>query len=108
VAALDQARSSTAAFNAQLGKSRVTVNAASGATAASEAWIEGQMAASRLEPLLSPASTAASAIAEEYRALMLLPPSPDRVPVEAALAEATAIADAQAQQVAELTAKLSR
>jgi hypothetical protein len=30
------------------------------------------------------------------------------MPIEAALAEATAIADAQAQQVAELTAKLSR
>ncbi len=105
---LAAARASQAPFDLQMSKSRAQVAVASGAGEGSERWIEGQIGASRLEPLLAPASNAAAAIADEYRALMLTPLPTDLPVVEAAYVEATAIAERQAQASAALTAQLNR
>ncbi len=107
-AQLAAARASAAPFDEQLSKSQAQVIGAAGAAEGSERWIEGQLGASRLEPLLAAAANAAAVIGDEYRAQMLLPPSADLAAVEAAFVEATAVADRQARASAELTARLSR
>lgn len=103
---LQKARASVPAFEEQLSKSRAQV--LGGAVQGSESWITSQVAASRLEPLLAPAANAAASIGDEYRALMLLPTGSDLVFVEAALIEATAIADRQSEASAQLTAQINR
>jgi hypothetical protein len=106
--ALERVRGSVSPFEAGLAKAVTAVAAASGATTGSERWIEGQMAASRVEPLLEPASAALADIDAELRIVLLNPASADRAAIEAALAEASETVRTQADAVSNLVARLSR
>lgn len=107
-ASLDAVRKSEAPFEAALAEARPAVAAASGAAEGSERWIEGQVAASRVEPLLAPATTALADLEEELRRAMTTPDSGDRAAIEAAIVEASAIVARQAEAARALTARLDR
>lgn len=105
-AALEIVRRSVAPFDQALAAARPAVAAAVSAEQGSERWIEGQLAASRLEPLLVPATTALADLEEELRLAMTKLNSADRPAIEAALVEASTIVARQAEAARELTDRL--
>ena len=95
--ALESARNSVAPFAAAIAEARPLVAASQDAPEGSERWIEGQIAASRIDPLLDPATTALADLEQELRKAMTTPGSADREAVEIAIAETSAIVTRQAE-----------
>lgn len=107
-AALKTARDSVGPFNTAIEQLRPAIASAAGAPEGSDRWIDGQVAASRIEPLLVPATAALADIEDELRKVMTTPGSPDRRAIEAAIAEASEIVARQAEAAAKLTERLDR
>ena len=89
--ALDAARKATAASNGQQ---------------ASEAWIEAQMAVSRLERTREAAQGALADLDQEKRVMLFGPPSADLPALEAAMARVSAIDGEQLAAVTVLVRRL--
>jgi hypothetical protein len=103
----DSARAGAAAFEAALPAAEAAVAAAG--PAGSDGWIEAQQAVSRLEAARAPTTAALAdldALAVERNAAGTLSPG-DRERLGAAVAASQALADAQAERVGRLEARLS-
>jgi hypothetical protein len=101
-----KARSGETAFATNYNAALRTVSAAGGASAGSEAWIEAQLAISRLEPLRSPAQSALLSVDDESRRSEGSQSMIDRERIAAARADVSAIAEAQTAQVQQLLSRL--
>lgn len=105
-AAVKQAKDGVPAFEAALPSSREMVQRGAGAAEGSEAWIAGQMGASRLERNVTPARDALSALDAERTPAAVRGNGEDIAKLEAAIAEVEAIVNHQSEEVAALLAKL--
>lgn len=104
--AVKQAKDGVPAFEAALPASREMVQRGAGAAEGSDAWISGQMGASRLERTVIPARDALSALDAERTPAIGRGNAEDIARLEAAIAEVEAIVDRQAGEVNRLLAML--
>lgn len=105
-AAVKQAKDGVAPFEAALPSSQEMVQRGAGAAEGSEAWIAGQMGASRLERNVTPARDALAALDSERTPAAVRGNAEDIGKLEAAIAEVEAIVNRQSEIVGELLAKL--
>ena len=109
VAALQAARGGVGAFQQALGKARADAAAASGSASGSEAWISAQLSLSRVQSTLEPAFNALADLdAEKRRLITEKGDSASMSEIDAALAELSALAASQNDEVQSIAARLSR
>lgn len=107
--ALQAARGGVGAFQQALGKARADAAAADGSAKGSDAWINAQLSLSRAQSTLGPASSALADVDGEKRRLaMEHGESVSMSEIDAALAELSALASSQSDEVQTVAARLSR